>query len=103
MDWYRQTRAWSSAARGTTADMRQAARRGLTHELPAAAPHTHTGITAGARRPPAVVGCHPKTIPGVGWQPACRRMWAATRGQEHSGAGPTGGKGGGERDGLRAT
>ena len=35
MDWSRQTRAWSSAARGTTADMSQAARRGLTHELPA--------------------------------------------------------------------
>ena len=48
--------------------------------MPAAAPHTHTGVTAGPRRPPAAVGA--KTT-GVGWQPACRRMWAAARGQEH--------------------
>ena len=81
MDKERQTRVWPSAARGTTANMRQAAPRGLTHELPAVARVRIQGalLAPGSARLPS---------PAFGWHPAYRTMWAATRGQEHNGAGP---------------
>ena len=59
----RQTRVWSSAARGATANMRQAAPsgptpRGPTDELPAAPPRTHTGGTGPRQRSAATPSRH---------------------------------------------
>ena len=54
----------------------------------APARHTSTKTPAARGTAPGSGGLHSKPSPAFGWHPACKEDVAATRGQEHNGAGP---------------